>query len=473
MLVYLENLFAISKMQKPFLAAILSGIILSGFFSCKKDSGVPAPAESSVGPSSFLIASHPNDPLFGIARYENGNQVHFFGQKDSSGNPLKVRAVMTIIGKDSTWIFTNDDGKINTIRPQNGCEFSIDWQEGGLAIVTARPNDSTELQSEFTFSQRPGKGGLFPWSEGYAIQPGLRSAVKVQSEQPVCEVNLIKCGTPVLQNYNVTVIAQDNEGKNLGTFPAINTGGGVYQAMIPRGLAPVFDLKQKCQILSDLLEISCAVMEVPTLSEFICTGLSSAALASGIAAPVTGVIFAGCISAAKAMEWTCLSMNSTGISSKICNADFIDQGIKYDMVVFATTPGYTNSIASPKVSVPNGYQALPVLTIPLPAKTKLDYLKISPSKPLYRDYFTLKCGMSCLPPGGKVKVIAKTALNTGMLNPYSVEIEYNVPDNGEAFAEIPVFCARKAVGPFCLDVTILASGGGQESFGYHLHRDIQ
>ena len=54
-----------------------------------------------------------------------------------------------------------------------------------------------------------------------------------------------------------------------------------------------------------------------------------------------------------------------------------------------------------------------------------------------------------------------------------VEMEYNVSETGEAFAEIPVFCARKTVQSFCLDVTILANGGGQEAFGYHLHRDIR
>ena len=466
-------------LKNSVIIAILFGLSLFGLISCKKESGNPTPPVGPSGPSSFVVTTHPNDPLFGIAKYDNGNQVHFFGQRDSIGTPLKITSFMTVVGNDSTWMHMNDAGKISMIRPQNGCEFTIDWQPDGSAVVAARPNDSTELQSEFTPAQRPGKGGFSPSSAGNEVSSGNRSGVTrpatINSDQNVCEVNLVKCGAAVLQSYDIRVIAQDGEGKNLGTFPAINMGGGVYKAMVPGGLAPttVIALSKLCESLTDLLEVSCALLEMPTLKEYLCLSLSSAAAASGIAAPASGVIFTGCVAVGEALDLYCNTVNASGLSNKICSGEIWDRTIKYNMYLFATTPGYTRGISSPKVSVENGYQSLPKLVLPLPGKTKLEYLTISPSRPVNLDYFTLKCGLSCLPAGGKVKVIAKTARNTSMSDPYPTEIEYNVSETGEAFAEIPVFCARKAVQSFCLDVTILVSGGGQEAFGYHLHRDIR
>lgn len=453
--------------------AILFGLAFFGLISCKKESGNPTPAVESAGPSSFVITTHPNDPLFGIAKYDNGNQVHFFGQRDSIGTPLKITSVMTVVGKDSTWMHMNDAGKINMIRPQNGCEFTIDWQPDGSAVVAARPNDSTELQSEFTPAQRPGKGGFSPSSAGNEVSSGNRAGgtrfASVNSDQNVCEVNLVKCGAPVLQSYDIRVIAQDNEGKNLGTFPAINMGGGVYQAMVPGGLAPsnVIALSKLCESLTDLLEVSCALMEVPGLSLFLCSSLSAAAAASGIATPATAVIFKGCAYVSTALELYCNTVNASGLSSKICSGEIWDRTIQYDMWIYATTPGAPYGISSPKSFVQNGYQSLPKLILPLPGKTKFEYLTISPSRPVNKDYYTLKCGLSCLRANGKVKISAKSG-------DYLSDLEYSISETGEAFAEIPVLCVRKSVGTFCLDVTIIASGGGgQESFGYHMHRDIR
>jgi hypothetical protein len=208
-------------------------------------------------------------------------------------------------------------------------------------------------------------------------------------------------------------------------------------------------------------------MEMPTLKEYLCLSLSSAAAASGIAAPASGVIFTGCVAVGEALDLYCSTVNASGLSNKICSGEIWDRTIKYNMWIFATTPGMPRGISSPKSFVQNGYQSLPDLTISMPDEIKFGKFSVSPERPVYRNYYTVKFPVFCLPPNHSVQVSGSTTKNEYF------ETSYSASEMGDAKADVELNCARLFRDPICLSVNArVKNQNGVTVKSYYSHFDI-
>jgi hypothetical protein len=396
-------------MKKISVYLMLFLFLFSGI-TCKKDNG-----DDNEIKSDFIVMSNGTDPLIATCT-KDGSVIDFYGQRNNDGIPLNVDNVIIKNTSDTTIYNLDNLGRPTKILSQNGTQFEFNWISSQKAVLTILSKDGqTQINTEIDFAN--GSTKKYQLKKSSSMRNGRPLKLNFFSPTNInlkglntngnCMINVNSCGG--VTDAEVMLFVKDKSGKTLGSYPTVRIEKGKYSASIPTNLAPTLNPSEICNSVVSVLDNACILNDMPGIPMYLCSSISAALAATGIAAPVAAAIAASCATVTAGMELYCSTLGyspvpgAPSLAEQICNAQVLNKTFAEDIIICARANAIPYNSYSQFVTV-SGNGPFPNLIIELSSETAIRTLTLNPSSPIAEQDYIAECNVFCLKAGTTVKL---------------------------------------------------------------------
>lgn len=332
---------------KRFLLIILFTPI---FVSCGGGGEPEIPKADVVQPSPFQVARayiQTDVPLFWTLQQAGSDLGSFYGQKASTGEPLKVEGAYfqkSIEAEPYSSATFDSIGRINSVRLESGANLAFSYPEAGMFVISLTAGDGTVIQLPARPYQEPTLSTVAP------IRPVINAALYADLELINADVKakITLNGKPAKNTSVNSYVTYTNSGSGYPIpLTEVSLGNYLGKFVYPKDIGRADTFNNNCRSTATFVSDTCewaTPVAVAMVTQGGCLALST--LVATTLGPGAIPVIASCASAMIAISDLC-ALQKKFKPSEFCGliAELIKFGIGAgaDVAVKATLLGVATS----------------------------------------------------------------------------------------------------------------------------------
>jgi hypothetical protein len=312
-------------------------LVLVLILSCKKNTLKNEMVQSKADVKHEIqweIMSNRSDPLLAIAKTDT-SEIEFYGDRNSSGIPCKLRQFIIKNQKDTLYYHLDDNSRPIEIRSSAGMEYSFVWKNNNEADLTATTqNGQNVVKTTINLNGTSKKSAVLKTTSPITATNEINTAkinnrVTMQAANTASPnynviIDITKCGRIETANIGVLGIElRTTPGNQDKIYIPVDFINGKYKASIPMQVSEnLFPDQTVCDKIVQALSFACQL--APGNQSIIaasCEAITLAIAATGVGIPEAALFAGFCTSVAVGYDYFCL-VTSGASSVGICNATY-------------------------------------------------------------------------------------------------------------------------------------------------------